>query len=444
MAYRYRHRKESFAHIVSMPNGWVDLIKLEVPLEDIRSGDANSLRHFRFPNMGALFANKRLVSNLYEICDIPQEVFDLDCPLSAPLVLYIELTRKCNLSCRFCYSNSGKSLPNEFSTEEMVDILREAKQMNIFSVFFSGGEPTLHSDFIALTNEAYNLGLDLFVTTNGTMINEKLLNEVPQRTHFVVSFDGINSHEKLHGGLNFAAMQRVWWLLKERGFRFTVQFVLQRENLEDMIATYQWFGEHHIDVGAIDLFPVGRARHHLTDISLTEDQISSIDRLAEAKFEYEKAQALWEQEYQETDSPNPYIFSFVGRLEEVFERNQSGVFCSCISPDGNVYPDNWCSGQGVFRAGNIREKSFREIWLSSFKEIRTLGRWKNFAVCRDCPVSAYFCDYRHPLFSKNLHGSFNQCGATEVQRQIMLRRIKLRLLGGDNTSADVARAFDIW
>ena len=187
----------------------------------------------------------------------------------------------------------------------------------------------------------------------------------------------------------------------------------------------------------------GRARLN-PNIFPTRDQLPLFRQLAMAKFEYEKIQSEWEKEQSYQNAPNPYHFAFIARLEEIFERSFSGVFFSYITSNGYVYPDNWHGGEDLFCAGNIREKRFEEIWNTSFADIRQLGQWKNWDQCTTCPVSKSFCDYRLPVLSKNIHGNYHTCGATEFQKEVMLMRANIRDTEDFVLSNDFARAIDIW
>ena len=63
--------------------------------------------------------------------------------LSAPEKIFIELTKMCNLRCKHCFNESGKSVMNEWSWLELKRLLKDASDMGIFKIRFTGGEPIL-------------------------------------------------------------------------------------------------------------------------------------------------------------------------------------------------------------------------------------------------------------------------------------------------------------
>jgi len=107
----------------------------------------------------------------------------------------IELTRRCNLECIYCYNSSSKNpgIP-DFDFDLLKRILREAYNYGIRSITYLGGEPTLHpkiSEIIRFTKE---IGMEEVVLyTNGTIMNEILLDSINSYVNAVViHMDSLN------------------------------------------------------------------------------------------------------------------------------------------------------------------------------------------------------------------------------------------------------------
>ena len=62
--------------------------------------------------------------------------------------LWLELTRKCNLECVHCYTDSSpaRDLYETLGADDWKRALREAATLDCRSVQFIGGEPTLHPE----------------------------------------------------------------------------------------------------------------------------------------------------------------------------------------------------------------------------------------------------------------------------------------------------------
>jgi radical SAM protein with 4Fe4S-binding SPASM domain len=79
--------------------------------------------------------------------------------------LDIELTYRCPLACTHCYQRG--TTRSELATEQWLEVLAQARDLNVFNVGFTGGEVFLRPDFPQLLQAAAKLGLRLFVNTSG-------------------------------------------------------------------------------------------------------------------------------------------------------------------------------------------------------------------------------------------------------------------------------------
>jgi MoaA/NifB/PqqE/SkfB family radical SAM enzyme len=86
--------------------------------------------------------------------------------------LWLEITRKCNLSCVHCYAESATSgLLTKAMWQSVID---QAQQMGVKHVQFVGGEPTIHPDFPDLLVRAAQRGMSIEVYSNLTHIKPPL------------------------------------------------------------------------------------------------------------------------------------------------------------------------------------------------------------------------------------------------------------------------------
>ncbi len=88
-----------------------------------------------------------------------------------PKVLIVELTSDCNMKCRYCYRNTW-SEEIGYMSEEMFDIvLKNAVDAGVELINFAGfGEPTIHPRFCEWVRRCKELGFEVSVNTNGTML----------------------------------------------------------------------------------------------------------------------------------------------------------------------------------------------------------------------------------------------------------------------------------
>ncbi len=84
----------------------------------------------------------------------------------------IDLTNRCNLNCPICFANANASgriyEPSKADIMDMLRLYRSEQPVSGRLVQFSGGEPTLHPDFLEIVREARELGFShIQVASNG-------------------------------------------------------------------------------------------------------------------------------------------------------------------------------------------------------------------------------------------------------------------------------------
>ena len=84
----------------------------------------------------------------------------------------IDLTNRCNLTCPICFANSnvtGKVYePSKEQIMEMLQLYRNEQPVAGRMVQFSGGEPTIHPDFLEILRGAKAMGFShIQVASNG-------------------------------------------------------------------------------------------------------------------------------------------------------------------------------------------------------------------------------------------------------------------------------------
>ncbi|MDD5181700.1 MAG: radical SAM protein [Candidatus Nanoarchaeia archaeon] len=106
----------------------------------------------------------------------------LDCGLcaahkSVPLIVNIEVTNRCNLNCPYCYAHYGATStlyePTYEELTKMIDMLADYKPYKIPAVQFTGGEPTMRREIVALVAHAHERGIrQIQLATNGLRLAE--------------------------------------------------------------------------------------------------------------------------------------------------------------------------------------------------------------------------------------------------------------------------------
>ena len=91
----------------------------------------------------------------------------------APMLIYWELTRACDLACRHCRAEAVVDRdPDELTTEEAQAVLRQVVGFGppLPHVVFTGGDPLKRADLFALVDEAARFGLGASLAPSGTAL----------------------------------------------------------------------------------------------------------------------------------------------------------------------------------------------------------------------------------------------------------------------------------
>src|SRR5579872_6652460 len=85
-----------------------------------------------------------------------------------PLGLLAELTYRCPLGCPYCSNPTAlRHDAAELTTDEWQRVIREAAELGVLHVHFSGGEPLLHRGLVDLVSAARAAGLYSNLLTSG-------------------------------------------------------------------------------------------------------------------------------------------------------------------------------------------------------------------------------------------------------------------------------------
>ena len=97
--------------------------------------------------------------------------------ISSPCLAQIDLTNRCNMRCPICFANAGVTgtvcEPDFDQIVRQLQTLRDMRPTPTTAVQFTGGEPTIHPDFIRIVAAARDMGFShIQIATNGIKLAE--------------------------------------------------------------------------------------------------------------------------------------------------------------------------------------------------------------------------------------------------------------------------------
>lgn len=165
-----------------------------------------------------------------------------------PLHFFAEYTSYCNLKCKMCYHSvdSREKVVSNVPLDTINEIARQCKELEIPSIEIgSGGECTLHPNIKELLGILKTANaMDYIFITNGTLLNEDLINLILdlQIERFQISVDASTpeTYKKIRGG-DYNRLEnninKFIELKKKRNSKLPIlrlSFVKQEDNIHEM------------------------------------------------------------------------------------------------------------------------------------------------------------------------------------------------------------------
>lgn len=301
---------------------------------------------------------------------------DLSC-LTAPLQVFFQPTKYCNLACKHCWADAGQPRARELTILEVRKMLDQMAELGVFKLRLGGGEPLGRGDWFDIIEYANSKGIRVSLSTNATMATKAVAGKLGKLDidEIKVSLDASSekSYDYIRGERSYRKAMRGIKNLKEFvDAPLYFHSVLQRDNLTEIPALVKQAEKHGVDrIVFSTIIPAGRARNNPKSL-LTLDEINSALELAGRIGKSSRMRV-------ETPLKIPPAYG-QKRLFEGFGSEEGHITCH-IASDGTVSPSGLLSN--VMPAGNIKETSLAELWQKStvFKNIRSAP---GNPVCNSC------------------------------------------------------------
>ena len=161
-----------------------------------------------------------------------------------------ELTLRCDLACRHCSSRAGRARPDELTTSEALDVVRQMADLGVLEVTLIGGEAYLHEGWTDIVRAIRDRGMECTMVTGGRGLT-------PERARAArdagmmsvsVSVDGLPpTHDALRGVAgSFDAALRAMENLAREGVQVSANTQIGRRNRRELAGVF----EHVAGAGA--------------------------------------------------------------------------------------------------------------------------------------------------------------------------------------------------
>ncbi len=294
---------------------------------------------------------------------------------AAPVVIW-NLIRRCNLTCKHCYTTSADiDFPNELSTETIFEVMDDLKDFKVPVLILSGGEPLLHPDIFKISQRAKDKGFYVALSSNGTLITQDNIQQIADINYQYVgvSLDGIGAtHDAFRQKKgSFDASIKGIQLCREHGIKAGIRYTLTQDNVQDFPAMLQLMDHENIDKFYLSHLNYGGRgnKNRKTDAFFTMTR-DVMDTLFEQCLQWEKDGVPREIVTGNNDADAVYFLHWVAknyphRYEHIQAKleqwggNASGVNVANIDNLGHVHPDTFWWQHSL---GSVKDRPFSEIW----------------------------------------------------------------------------------
>ncbi|HOO41453.1 MAG TPA: radical SAM protein, partial [Syntrophales bacterium] len=274
-----------------------------------------------------------------------------------PVVVW-NMTRRCNLRCVHCYSQSqNKIYAGELTTQEGKALIDDLAAFSCPVILFSGGEPLMRPDLPELVRHATDRGIRAVISTNGTLITDDFAKTFRKfgLSYVGVSLDGLReTHDHFRGvmGAFDEAMKGIRTCLAE-GIKVGIRFTINRRNAADIPAIFDLIEAEGIPRACFyHLVYTGRGSKLIEeDLDHTESRVvldlimdrtkRLFDRGLEKEILTVDNHADGPYVYLRLLRENPARAAEVLELLKMNEGNSSGHGIGCVSWDGEVHADQF-------------------------------------------------------------------------------------------------------
>ena len=317
-----------------------------------------------------------------------------------PIVVW-NITKRCNLKCIHCYSDSqNRDYDGELTSTEAKLVIDDLAGFGVPVIIFSGGDPLLHNDIFKVARYAGSKGIRCALSTNGVLIDKKTAQAIKDAdfAYVGVSIDGIGEYNDRFRGMIGAYNLALEGIrnCRDAGVRTGLRLTLSNRTLPQLPAIFDLAEREDIPrIYISHLVYSGRGNRMKKDDLTHEETRKALDFIFEKAVEFHRKGLKKDVLTGNNDTDGVYLYLKMRnespeKAEKVYKLlnmrggNSSGTAIGCIDNLGNVHADQFWS---QYSFGNVKDRPFSEIWTDTKDPIMYgLKNKKKFVMgrCSQC------------------------------------------------------------
>ena len=282
----------------------------------------------------------------------------------------LEITYRCSEKCRHCYldDQGNKCKSDELTFEDYKKVVDELYEMGCMNILVTGGEPTLHKDFLKICRYIVNKGILLDVFTNALYIPDDMFEALcdmhlncisfslyggsPEFHDYITQVPG-SFHKTLHNILKF----------KAAGLDLYVKTILFKDKYDEWLKLDALSRRLNFRLNTATFILSTREKGDRCHMMQTDDEYRQYLKLCRSREQ------------------GPHLIPHRDVESYICTAGRSSL---AITANGDVRP---CASV-PYVLGNIKEDKLKDIWES--EKLMTFYKFKYTdldTACKDCKYS---------------------------------------------------------
>ncbi|MDH3974955.1 MAG: radical SAM protein [Deltaproteobacteria bacterium] len=314
------------------------------------------------------------------------------------------MTKRCDLHCVHCYSDSANRLySGELTTQEGKALIDSFASFRAPVIIFSGGDPLLRDDLFELASYARDKGVRPILSTSGIHITPQVAVRIKQTgiTYVGVSLDGGEEVNDKLRGMKGAYNKAVEGLrhCRDAGLIAGIRFTMSKKTVGQLPAIFDLLEKENIKRGYFaHLVYSGRGQKFSREDLDHNETRQAVDYIFDKAGSFVADGKAKDIVTGSNDVDGVYLYLKLKetdpqRAEDLHKLligrggNSSGVTLANIDNLGNVHPDQFWQHYSL---GNVRDRDFGEIWMDRSDPVMNILKDRRAAIKGRCALCPHF------------------------------------------------------
>lgn len=283
-----------------------------------------------------------------------------------PIYIEVSPVSFCNHKCIFCGLDFAMKEKHRLETEVFCKRLKELGKLGTRSIMFAGeGEPLLHKDLPKFVSVAKDAGIDVSITTNGSLDNYSLWADILSQLtwiRFSVDAGTAKTHALVHRvpeicfDKTINSIESSVKIKNDYNLDVTIgiQFLIIEENLSDLENALNLFTKIKVDYISLKPYSLHPQMAKKKSIIYTRETISYIENVLHKYKNKAGTDIIFRK-----DAMEKYMLR-----KKRFNHCRALPFWGYISSRGDFYTCSVFLGDERFKAGNIYREDMQSIMFS--------------------------------------------------------------------------------